>query len=164
MKVEGGSDGSLHVSLEEHEADLMRSLLAEMRTLLEADIPNDEIKERLFPRAFEEDELEGSYRELIGDELVATKRDAIRTATENLGPSGPVQTVLGGSEVETWLRLLTDLRLAIGTRLHVTEDVVPSEPDPSDPDSVARSVLHWLGWVQESFLERISNAEVEGDT
>jgi hypothetical protein len=52
--------------------------------------------------------------------------------------------------------LLTDLRLAIGTRLDVTEEKMSDDIDPDDPEAAALSVLHWLGWVQGTILEAIT--------
>ena len=155
MHMTGGAEGTIALQLEAHEADLLRSLLAEMRTLLEADIPQDAIKERLFPRAFDQDDDESSFRSLVGDDLAAAKRQAVADVGTTLGEAGPVEVSLEPAQVETWLRLLTDLRLAIGTRLEVTEEVMGAEVDPSHPDAAALSVLHWLGWIQGSILERL---------
>ena len=162
MRVEGGGSRDINLELEEHEAELFRSLLIEMSTLLEADLTGDAIKQRLFPRAYEDDEDEEKYKSLIGMDLEKAKRDNVRETREMLGDFGPVSISLDRDKVEGWLRLLTDLRLAIGTRLEVNEDDMAAEIDPTDPDAAARSVLHWLGWIQESLLER-ATIETEGD-
>lgn len=150
--------GGVRFQLEGYEADLMRQLLDEMRTLLEADIPpSDAVLKRLFPDAFEDEEQAGAYRELIGNELHDRKTSALRTATETLGITGAVNATLDDEQVDRWLALLTDIRLAIGTRLDVTEETMAAEVDPDDPDAAALSVLHWLGWLQESILAAISD-------
>jgi hypothetical protein len=52
-----------------------------------------------------------------------------------------------------WLRTINDIRLTIGTRLEVDETKMAAELDERDPEAPALAVLHWLGWLQESFLE-----------
>ena len=144
------------MELDDAEASLLRSLIAEMQMLLEADIPDsDAIKTRLFPRAYENDENEKNFRELTASDLAGAKLDSLRQVRDAIGERGAVRVDLGPDDVGGWLRLLTDLRLAIGVRLDVTEDLMSSDIDPDDPNAPAMSVLHWLGWVQGSILERI---------
>ena len=50
---------------------------------------------------------------------------------------------------------LTDLRLALGTRLGVDEERMGAAVDPAGPDAAAMTVLHWLGWVQEGILSAL---------
>jgi hypothetical protein len=154
MHLSGGRDDDIRIDLTKDEAELLRSLLGEMRTLLEADIPNDAIKARLFPRAFEDPDDEKAFEELTRGELEDTKLAAVRAVEDQLGRGGSVEISLDEDGVGTWLRLLTDLRLAIGTRLEVTEETMASEIDPADPNGPALTVLHWLGWMSEAILER----------
>ncbi len=144
------------VELDEPEAMLLRSLISEMQMLLEADVPaGDPVKQRLFPRAYENDEHERGFRELTAGDLETAKLETLREVRDALGHSGAARVEVGPDEVGSWLRLLTDLRLAIGVRLDVTEETMAAEIDPDDPNAPALSVLHWLGWVQGSILERI---------
>lgn len=140
------------------ERDLMHQLLGEMRTLLEADIPRvDEVTRRLFPDAFDDPDESNKFRELVGDELRSAKLAAVDAFDEQLGGAGSRGISLEPETTQGLLAVLTDLRLAIGTRLGVTEEKMQIEPDPSDPEAPAMSVLHWLGWIQESVL-----AEIDG--
>ena len=52
---------------------------------------------------------------------------------------------------ETWLSTLNDVRLALGTRLEVTEEM--AEPDPDDPDAPAYVVYLWLTELQGVLIE-----------
>lgn len=61
-------------------------------------------------------------------------------------------------EIDSWLSVLTDLRLAIGTRLGVSEESMLEEIEPTHPDAPAYAVLHWLGWLQETFLDAVQEA------
>jgi Domain of unknown function (DUF2017) len=144
------------LKLDPQERDLMRQLLTEMRTLLEADLPRaDEVTRRLFPDASDDPREAEAFRELVGDELRGDKLKALNAVDEQL-EDGSAGIALEPGGVQGLLSVLTDMRLAIGTRLGVTEDTMASEPDPSDPDAPALAVLHWLGWVQETVLSEIT--------
>ncbi|MBW3594046.1 MAG: DUF2017 domain-containing protein [Actinobacteria bacterium] len=156
MKVKGGRGGTVRLRLDETEASLLRNLIAEMQMLLEADIPDgDAVKQRLFPRAYEDPANEETFRDLTSGDLENAKLAALREVRDSIGERGSVEVEIGPDDVGSWLRLLTDLRLAIGVRLDVTEETMSAEIDPDDPNAGALSVLHWLGWVQGSILERI---------
>ena len=155
--VTGSGDGGIRLTLEGYEADLLRQLLKEMKLLLEADIPpSDVVIKRLYPDAFEDEQRAQVYRELIGDELQNRKIAALRSAEDVVGSAGAVDSMLDEEEVDRLLALLTDIRLAIGTRLDVTEERMAAELDENDPDAAALSVLHWLGWLQESIIAAIT--------
>ena len=144
------------MQLDEAEAELLRSLVTEMQMMLEGDVPDsDPVKQRLFPNAYEDADDEKAFRDLIGGDLETAKLDTLRGVRDAIGTSGRADVDLGPDEVGSWLRLLTDLRLAIGVRLDVTEDTMAAEIDPDDPNAGALTVLHWLGYLQGSILERI---------
>jgi hypothetical protein len=156
MDATSMGEGSVTIRFSEDEAELLRRLLAEMETLLAARSDRDPVVGRLFPRAYEKKKEEESYRSLVGDELVTTKKANLRTAGDMLGREGAAEAALSEDQAEAWLALLTDLRLAIGTRLDVTEEKMSEDIDPDDPEAAALSVLHWLGWVQGTILEAIT--------
>ena len=147
--------------LEAQEADLLRHLLDEMKTLLEADIRVDPVNQRLFPDAYESDEDSASYHELVGDELRSTKTGAVDHLRSSLGSQGPFEESVPRDEIAAWLPVLTDIRLAIGTRNDVSEETMSREVDPEDPGASGLLALHWLGWVQESILEVLMNESNE---
>jgi hypothetical protein len=125
----------IEVKLSRDEAELLRELCKEMRTLLEADVPRvDPVVERLFPDAYEDEADARAYRDLVGDELLTHKLQALTTVEERLGRNGSAELTLDAGSVDAWLSFLTDARLAIGTRLQVTEDTMDTEPDPDDPE------------------------------
>jgi hypothetical protein len=156
MDATSMGEGSVTIRFSEDEAELLRRLLAEMETLLAARSDRDPVVGRLFPRAYEKKKEEESYRSLVGDELVTAKKANLRTAGDMLGREGAAEAALSGDQAEAWLALLTDLRLAIGTRLDITEEKMSEDIDPDDPEAAALSVLHWLGWVQGTILEAIT--------
>lgn len=143
----------LRIELESDEAELLRRLIAEYKLLLEADVPDtDPVKKRLFPDAYEDSGESDEFRSLVGDDLHTVKTESMRAVGERLGRSGPLSTFIPEDEITAWLTLATDLRLAIGTRMDVDEEKMSTELDPDHPDAPAMSVMHWLGWMQESML------------
>lgn len=152
----GGADAGVALFLEEHEADLLRELVAETRLLLEADVPReDPVITRLFPDAYEDPEAAAAYEGMVGGELRSEKLRALGEVSESLGPSGPSNVTLNDDLVTSWLAWLTDVRLAVGTRLGVTEETMEAGVDPGSSDAPAYEVLHWLGWIQGSIIERL---------
>ena len=150
------SGGQVRAKFDEPEADVLRGLLAEMRILLEADLPReDPVTARIFPQAYSEPDDQSAYQELIGGQLREHKLAALNAVSTALGDQGKVKITLEGDQVESWLAVLTDIRLAIGTRLEVTEETMERELDEDDPDGPALAALHWLGWMQESILQAI---------
>ncbi len=148
--------GEVRVELDEHEAALMRQLLDEMRVLLDADIPKqDAVMGRLFPSAYEEPADQKAYAALTEDELRKAKLEALATVRRTVEGDGAVATTMLPQDAHAWLTLMNDVRLAIGTRLDVTEDTMASEIDAESPEAPAYSVLHWLGWMQEMLLDAV---------
>ena len=148
-------DGAVLI-LDETESALLRQLAAELRALIAGShSATDPVVERLFPAAYEDPRDEDAYKELIGGELETEKLralDLVSTTLEN----GPNEVELTGEELGTWLACLTDLRLALGTRLDIDEERMAAEVDPRDPDAQALAVLHWLGWLQEGLLRSLA--------
>ncbi len=140
--------------LEEVEVLLMRRLTDELRTLVTGTkSKKDPVVRRLFPDAYEEIEDEKAYREMIGDDLTVEKLRAIDAVSDAVEKDGPIELTLSDDDFATWVACLTDLRLAIGTRLEVDEERMGTEIDPSDPDAQSLTILHWLGYVQDGLLQ-----------
>jgi hypothetical protein len=152
MDVRSGKDGTLELHLEGYEAHLLRDLTGEMRSVLEEQDRKDPVTARLFPPAYDDARDDEAFRELIGGDLKNAKLRALEVVTSRLGGRGGIRCTIPADEVDSWLRALTDLRLAIGTRLDVTDETMDEEIDPEDPDGPSLSLLHWLGWMQESML------------
>jgi hypothetical protein len=140
------------VALSEEEGELLKGIVREYLELLDADRePGDPVMARLFPSASMEDPtLEADFRELSSDDLHEHKRQAALRVLEYLdtGDRHP----LADEEQEAWLVALTDLRLAMGVRMGVTDETFDAFPDPSDPAQWPLAVLHYLGSLQESLV------------
>lgn len=166
--------GGASITLEDAEVALLRRLFAEMSMLLADDedaaevdplaelvgigtrtaTPDDPVLARLFPDAYADDpEAAGDFRRYTESELRRGKQAALATASATLGGGGRLR--LSAEEAGAWLRALNDLRLAVATRLGVTEEwgeVEDALPDPADPRRPLYAVYLWLGWLQETLV------------
>jgi hypothetical protein len=59
-------------------------------------------------------------------------------------------------EADAWLRALNDLRLVLGTRLDVTEDLDYENIDLNEPRGRDLAVYGYLTWLQEQLVEALA--------
>jgi hypothetical protein len=137
--------------------------------------PADPALARLFPDAYgapgaERDErsreFSAEFRRYTEDDLRARKRSDLLAMVRALDALTPATYGNGGGAVLTlkpadsrqWLGALNDLRLAIGTRLGVTDDDSTDRlfalPD-DDPEKPMVMAYLWLGGLQESLVETL---------
>jgi Domain of unknown function (DUF2017) len=133
--------------------------LAAMIGLTEdAELPEDPVLARLLPDAYRDDpEASGEFRRYTEHGLRSGKAAAARTVLATL-PSRGGRVRLSRPEAQAWLRALNDVRLALGTRLEVTDDfddqVVHMSPD--DPRVAYVGVYQWLAYLQETLVRALS--------
>jgi hypothetical protein len=60
---------------------------------------------------------------------------------------------LDAEELDRWLAALNDLRLVLGTRLDVTEDLFADGFDSAAPNAYELAVYAFLTWVQEAAVQ-----------
>lgn len=140
--------------LDSTEASILRGLVGEMRSVITSGMGN--VTNRLFPQAFEDPVNEADYRDLVGGELRRVKMDGLSEMATKLGSAGHAELELDADECATWLAVVTDMRLAIGTKLEVTEEVMSAEPDPRDPGAAGLNLMHWLGWLSERMIAALT--------
>jgi len=147
---ERGDGGAVELRLSRDERSLLTGLVAELRALLDG-APGDPSLRRLFPPAYDEENDERAYRDLMGDELLDGRRAALQLVAETVD-----RDRLSAEEADAWLRALNDLRLVLGTRLDVQEDTFAEELRPDDPRAPALAVYAYLSWIQEQLVEALS--------
>ncbi|KPC64861.1 DUF2017 domain-containing protein [Streptomyces chattanoogensis] len=134
--------------------------------------PSDPVLARLFPDAYGGPDLvpdddvraaSAEFRRYTENDLRARKRDdalALVRALDSLSPGIDQGAVLRlkPDECRQWLGALNDLRLAIGTRLEVTDEEDGGEllrlPD-TDPRKPMVMAYLWLGGLQETLVESL---------
>lgn len=152
--------GEITVLLTDEETDLLRNIIADYEQLLDDhSSANDPVLRRLYPDASLDDHsVNETFADLTRDSLEDHKREAIKVAIGSLGPQGSWEGWVSEEETDAWLTLLADLRLAIGVRIGVTEEMMERYADPRDPDQWPLAVLHYLGELQASLLEAVIKA------
>jgi len=148
-QIERDGAGGVRLRFHEGEVLLLRELLDELEGLLED--PDDPALRRLFPQAHDDPESEEQYRSLVRDQLLAGRSNALSVVRDTLG-----EDILDADEADAWLRALNDLRLVLGTRLDVTEDMDYESMDLNEPRGRDLAVYGYLTWLQEQLVEALA--------
>jgi hypothetical protein len=146
-RIQSRGDG-VRLRLPKVERQLLRQLVADLDARLAAD-PDGEDLARLFPPAYDTAPAdEAEYRQLLHDELLDGRRQALGVVQSTLE-----QDALTREQLESWLTALNDLRLVLGTRLDVREESYGAWPDPRDPRGRERAVYLYLSALQEEAVD-----------
>ena len=134
------------VELDEAEREVLRRLTEELRELVAGE--HAEVA-RLFPAAIPDDpEASADYDRLVRDSLVAGRLEALARFEATVAGAS-----LAPEDVEAWCGVLNDLRLVLGERLGVTEDLYEDGIDPRDPRAAELALYGWLTWLQGEVVE-----------
>jgi hypothetical protein len=129
-------------------------------------VPEDPVLARLLPSAYREDEeAAAEFRRFTESELRTSKADSAATVVTVLEDAGlpaeggdssglVIDVELGRDEVVAFLKALTDMRLAVATRLDLQEgddDFWESLPE-DDPRTHMHDIYEWLGYLQETLV------------
>jgi hypothetical protein len=155
IDVEQSGGDAVRLRLDREEAEVLRKLVDEMLTLLHEEESDDPVTKRLFPDAYDSPDDAAAYRELVSNQLRASKISSLKAVRNDLADD-EIDVTLSGEAAGAWLTAITDLRLALGTRLEMTEEKMAQEIDPQDPHASSYAILHWLGWIQESMLHAMN--------
>ena len=110
---------------------------------------------RLLPEGHRNDpELAADYRDLTESSLREGKTDDLALVRASL-PVGGGDVRLDRDQAAAWLRSTNDLRLALGTRLDITEDTEPPD-DPADEQHQQLAVYYWLTALQGSLVDAMA--------
>ena len=122
-----------------------------------AALPEDPALARLFPDAYADDpDASSEFRRYTEKDLRAGKVAAAKTVLDTL-PEGGGRISLSQSEAQAWLRALNDIRLALGVRLGITEDMYEemSRIERDDPRYGVLAIYDWLSGTQESLVHAL---------
>lgn len=150
-RVSRARDGTFRLRLSPEERDLLRSLPGQLRALLDADDP---ALERLFPPAYPDDpELETEYAGLVRDDLRKQRATSLEVMESTLDADR-----LDEEELAAWLGALNDLRLVLGTRLGVTEEMYEQGFPEEDPEAPRYALYQYLGWLEEQVVAALAES------
>jgi hypothetical protein len=111
--------------------------------------------DRLLPEGHRGDpELAADYRELTESALRSGKTDDLAVVRATL-PEGGGEVRLDREQAGAWLRSSNDLRLALGTRLDITEDTEPPD-EIADEEDQQLAVYYWLTALQGSLVDALA--------
>ena len=143
-------DGGFRIALGRAERRVLRELCGELRALIEAD---DAAVARLFPSAYRDDPAASAeYDRLVRHGLAAGRLDALATVERTLAAKR-----LDEEQLAAWCGALNDLRLVLGERLGVTEDLYEEGIDPRDRRAPDLAVYGWLTWLQGAVVEALAS-------
>jgi hypothetical protein len=141
-------------------------------------LPEDPVLRRLLPNAYDDEKAAGEFRRYTEHGLREKKKAHALTIYEALLPrdegwsgdtpldKGSIEVSFPESDAMAWLGGLNDLRLALAVRLGIGNEKgapTPAEQQQkyelmveSDPMKAVYAVYSWIGWLQQSLLESIS--------
>jgi hypothetical protein len=129
---------------------LVQQLTAQLREQMLASTDEPSLR-RLFPPAYPDDaERDAGYQVLTRDELLEGRLAALETVERTLERGGD----LDEEELTAWMSTLNALRLVLGTRLDVDEEL--PDLDPDDPLAAHYAVYEYLGWLLSQVVEALS--------
>lgn len=175
-----GPKGVVLIDLTADEAAVLRSMAALVLELVEepeeqdefasmvgigtsTETPEDPVLARLFPDAYGEDAKAASdFRRYTEDDLRRHKRENAQSMLESIPadvPGSECLIELDLADAHAWMKGLNDVRLALGTRLGVSEEteqdidaLLTGARGVDHPDAAALHIFGWLGGVQESLV------------
>jgi hypothetical protein len=166
------ASGAAVARFDREEAGILRHLAGEMLELLDRggsseEAHSDPALARLLPDAYRDDaEAAAEFRRFTAPDLAARKMDDARAVTAALDAGddsahrsvfaglGEVAVRLEEPQALSWMRALTDMRLALAARLGILDSDDGQEPE-DDSAAAIRSVYDWLGAVQDGLVRAV---------
>ena len=144
--------GEFELRLDPKERDVLRGLPGQLRSLIENEDPtSDPAMARLYPPAYEDDPIRNlEYERLTGDDLTSKRLSSIDTMEGSIDADR-----LTEDQLLSWLGVLNDLRLVLGTRLEITEGTTESDFAPDDPRASAFALYAYLTWFVDAIVRAL---------
>jgi uncharacterized protein DUF2017 len=143
-------DGGYRLGLERHERELVDALAAELEQLVRVD---DDAVARLFPPAYKDDAAAAEeFRRLTRGSLADGRLRALATVRGTVDAER-----LDDAQADAWCTALNDMRLVLGERIGVTEDLYERELDRRDPRAPELAIYAWLTWLQASVIDALAS-------
>ncbi|HZO48917.1 MAG TPA: DUF2017 family protein [Gaiellaceae bacterium] len=141
--------GDYAVRLSAADRRLLQGLAAQVRELVERD---DEAVARLFPPAYRDDpDAQAGYERLVRRELVAGRVARLRVLEQSAGADR-----LDDAQADAWCSALNDVRLVLGERLGISEDLYERDVDRNDPRAPQLALYLWLTWLQSTVVDALA--------
>ncbi len=115
--------------------------------------PTDPVLSRLYPDAYPDDpEASLEFRRFTERSLRDASTERAQRVLElmSIGP----ELELNNVQWKDMVGFLNDLRLALGTRLEITDSIESQELKDNDPRAALFDLYGWLTWMQEMIIEK----------
>ena len=144
--------GDFDLRLEPGERDVLRGLPDQLRQLIENEDPtSDPAMARLYPPAYLDDPIRNlEYERLAGDDLTSQRLASIGAMESTIDAER-----LTEEQLLSWLGVLNDLRLVLGTRLEITEDMTEDDFSPDDPRTSSFALYAYLTWLVDAIVRAL---------
>lgn len=147
--------------LDAAESDALASLVADLVAALRPDglAPDDPVRQRLFPDGYQDDPAAAAaFRDMtehtLHEERLGRAQQCLAELADLSRDSRRRDITLPNAAAQRWLQVLNDMRLAMGTRLGVTEED-DFDVDPGDPVARPRALYAYLTAVQDSLVRAV---------
>ena len=121
--------------------------------------PVDPALRRLLPDAYDDPDGAAEFRRLTDTSLRAEKVANLRRILDGVATASGVVRV-GPDEIDAWLAGITDIRLALGERLAITEDNEHlADLDDGDPRLPPMAAYDLLTELQEWMVYLVTSAD-----
>jgi hypothetical protein len=141
--------GDFELKLEPQERDVLRALPDQLRELIQHEDPtSDPAMARLYPAAYPDDPIQNlEYERLAVDELTSHRLSSIDAMEGSIDADRLTEELL-----LSWLAVLNDLRLVLGTRLELTEETTEDDFEPDDPRAAVYALYGYLTWLVDAIV------------
>ena len=147
--------GHFRVDLSDQERRLLRELPAELMKQLESGDDDGSIY-RLFPPGYTDDlARQVEYDGLMRDDLQSSHVEALRSLQDTADAHE-----VDAPQLSAWTRAINQLRLVLGTRLDIVDEISDLDFPPDDPRTGALALYLYLSDLQESAIETLGDPEV----
>ena len=147
--------GDFELRLTPDERTILRGLPDQLRSLIENEDPtSDPAMARLYPPAYEDDPIRNlEFERLAGDDLTSQRLSSIDAMEGSIDAD-----LLDEEELLSWLSVLNDLRLVLGTRLEITEDTTVDDFSADDPRASTFALYAYLTWLVDAIVRALDPA------
>ncbi len=144
--------GDFELRLTTDERTILRGLPDQLRNLIEHEDPtSDPAMARLYPPAYEDDPIRNlEFERMAGDDLTSQRLSSISAMEASIDADR-----LTEDQLLSWLGVLNDLRLVLGTRLDITEDTTEEDFAAGDPRAPTFALYGYLTWLVDAIVSEL---------
>jgi Domain of unknown function (DUF2017) len=144
--------GDFELRLTPDERTILRRLPDQLRNLIKNEDPtSDPAMARLYPPAYEDDPIRNlEFERMAGDDLTSQRLSSISAMEGSIDAD-----LLSEEQLLSWLGVLNDLRLVLGTRLEITEETTEEDFAEGDPRASTFALYGYLTWLVDAIVRSL---------